>query len=389
MTTDASRGVFIILSACNFVIGMGAFALIGMVEPLAEGLGVPVTAAASLLTVYAVGFAISSPVLVALTGRMGRRRVLALGMAVFGVTSLAAAAAPDLAVLYPLRVLAAMGAGLVTPVTLAIAAALAPPEGRGRALSAVFFGLTVSQVLGVPAGGWLAYTFGWRVVFVLVAALVVPCVWLVWTRVPAGLRFAPVSLRDLGRTLLDGVAMATVGFTVVFMGAIYALYTYLSPLLSQTMGFGRDGVALALLVFGLGAPLGNLVGGWMADRLGPVRSLIGVCLVQIAILPLFALLPLPVTGLFGLIFAWSLVGWAFSPSQQLRLVQLDPARAPVLMSLHAASIYVGIAAGSAAGGVVVAHAGLSMAGPVAGALALAALGVLLCSHRAAALRRAG
>lgn len=380
------RGIYAILSLCNFVIGMGAFSLIGMLEPMAEALDAPVTSVASLLTVYSVAYAMCSPVLVALTGHVGRRRVLSAGLAIFATATALAALAPGMALLYPARVVAAAGAGMVSPVALAIAAALAPPERRGRALSSVFLGITLAQVAGVPVGSWLAYTFGWRSVFGLVAAMALPCLWLVWTRVPAGLRFSPVSLRDLGGVLRDPVALMTVGFTVIFLGSIYMVYTYLPPLLSSTMGFGRDGISLALLIFGIGAPLGNMVGGRMADRLGPPRSLALICGLEALCLPLFALLPLPGALLLGFIFFWSLVGWLFSPSQQLRLVSLAPQLASVLMSLHAASIYIGIAVGSGLGGLVVEGTGLMALGPAAGAVALLALGVLIGSERAARRR---
>ena len=207
------RGLFALLSLCNFVVGLGAFVVIGMIEPLALGLGIGVASAGSLLTVYSIGFALCSPVLVALTGSMGRRRVLLTGLALCGGATGLAAIVPGLWALYPTRVLAAAGAGMVTPVSLAIAAALAPPGGRGKALSAVFLGLTLAQVAGVPLGSWLAYALGWRPVFALVAVMALPCLWLVWTRVPAGLRLAPVGLTDLRHALRDPAVLASSGST--------------------------------------------------------------------------------------------------------------------------------------------------------------------------------
>jgi DHA1 family inner membrane transport protein len=383
--TDPRR-IYVILSLCNFVIGMGAFSLVGMLEPMAEGLGQPVTSVGALLTVYAISYAISSPVLVALTGRIGRRRVLTLGLVIFTLSTLVSALAPGMGLLYLSRIVAAAGAGMVTPVALAIAAALAPPDRRGQALSAVFLGITLSQVAGVPVGSWLAYSYGWRSVFAVVVAMAVPCIWLVWTRVPAGLRFSPVSLGDLGRVLQDRVVLITVGFTVIFLASIYAVFTYLPPLLSTTMGYGRNGISLALLLFGIGAPLGNQIGGRMADRLGPGRSLMLICCVEVLCLPLFAVLPVPGAMLLGFVFFWSLVGWCFSPSQQLRLVSLSPPMAPVLMALHAASIYIGIAVGSGVGSVVLTSAGLLALGPAAAVMMVAALGALIWSERAAQAR---
>lgn len=224
--TNISRppvGLIALLSACNFVIGMGAFVVIGMVPLLASDLEVSTAAAGGAMTAYALAYAVLSPILVSVTGRIGRRRVIAAGMAVFALGALLAALAPNVTVLYIARALAAAGAGVVTPVGAAVVAALAAPAAQGKAISAFYFGLTLSQVIGVPAGGWIAYTFGWRMAFWMVLALAILSVILIWVRVPAGLRFTPVSLSDLGRALKDGLIMGAVLFTATFLGAIYIL----------------------------------------------------------------------------------------------------------------------------------------------------------------------
>lgn len=375
-----------LLSACNFVIGMGAFVVIGMVPLLASDLQISTAAAGGTMTAYALGYAVLSPLLVSLTGQVGRRRIMAAGMALFAFAALLSALSQNVTMLYVARVLAAAGAGVVTPVGAAVVAALAPKDKQGKMLAAFFFGLTLSQVLGVPVGGWIGYTFGWRVAFWIVVVLAIVMAFFIWTRVPAGLRFKPVSLADLSRTLRNGFVMGAVLFTASFLGAIYILYTYLAPLLETTMGYGRDGITLVLLVFGAGAVVGNLLGGWMTDRLGSVRSLVILCLGQIATMPFFSGLPMSPTVLLILVFAWSVLGWSFMAPQQVRLLGLAPSIAPVVLALNAAAIYVGTAVGSAAGAVVQSYASIVWLGAVAGVAALGALTHLLASHRQANLR---
>ena len=375
-----------LLSACNFVIGMGAFVVIGMVPLLASDLQISTAAAGGTMTAYALGYAVLSPLLVSLTGQVGRRRVMAAGMALFAFAALLSALSQNVTLLYIARVLAAAGAGVVTPVGAAVVAALAPKDKQGKMLAAFFFGLTLSQVLGVPVGGWIGYTFGWRVAFWIVVVLAIVMAFFIWTRVPAGLRFKPVSLADLSRTLRNGFVMGAVLFTASFLGAIYILYTYLAPLLETTMGYGRDGITLVLLVFGAGAVVGNLLGGWMTDRLGSVRSLVILCLGQIATMPFFSGLPMSPTVLLILVFAWSVLGWSFMAPQQVRLLGLAPSIAPVVLALNAAAIYVGTAVGSASGAVVQSYASIVWLGAVAGVAALGALTHLLASHRQANLR---
>ncbi|MGJ8603126.1 MAG: MFS transporter [Marivita sp.] len=390
--TDQSRppvGLIALLSACNFVIGMGAFVVIGMVPLLATDLDISTAAAGGAMTVYALSYAVLSPLLVSLTGHIGRRRVIAAGMVVFALGAALSAIAPNVTVLYIARALAAAGAGVVTPVGAAVVAALAPKTTQGKSIAAFYFGLTLSQVLGVPIGGWIAFTFGWRVAFWIVLALAALSTVLIWVRVPAGLRFTPVSLSDLGRALKDGVIMGAVLFTASFLGAIYVLYTYLAPLVEETMGFGRDGITLVLLMFGAGAVAGNLIGGFMTDRLGSVTSLVVLCLGQIVLLPLFSALPMAQGLLMALVFVWSAFCWSFVAPQQVRLLQLAPSLAGVVLALNAAAIYIGTASGSALGGLVQTVGDLTWLGAAAGIAAFGALGHILWSHRAANLRARG
>lgn len=389
-SVQAAPGLLIaVLSVSNFVIGMGAFMIIGLLEPLAADLEVSPARAGAVLTTYALAYAVLSPVLVSVTGGIGRRRVLAAGLALFGLGCLIPVLWPTEAALHASRVFAAAGAGIFTPVAAAVAAGLSAPERRAKALAAVFFGMTMSQVLGLPLGSFIAYTYGWRVAFAVVLLVLVPCLWLIWTIVPRGLSFQPVTLRDLGRVMRNGRLMLAVGFTASFLTAGYVVNTFLAPLLSQNLGWGRDGITLALLVCGIGAVFGNVMGGALSDRVGPARTLTFLCLAQIGVLPGFSALPLAegestaLSGTFamGLLVLWSVFGWSFMAAQQARLIGMAPAAAPVMLALNAAGIYVGAALGSAFGGLVLAGVGLGPLGLVAAALMGVALAHLRLSVR--------
>ncbi|MGR3466650.1 MAG: MFS transporter [Shimia sp.] len=375
------RSLIVVLSAGNFLVGVAGFLVIGTLEPVAEGLGVSIAATGLLLSVYAVAYAVASPLLVALTGRIGRRRVMTAGLVIMGASALASALAPSFAVLAALRIPTAIGAGLYTPVAVAVAGALAPPEARAKTLAYVFLGLTLAQVIGVPAGAWVAYAFGWRAAFWLVVLLSVPCIWAVWTRVPRGLAFQPVGLGDLGAMLRNVPMMLAITFTATFLAGIYVLYTYLPALLSGAMGWDRNGVTLALFVFGIGAVIGNVVLGPLADRVGNVRLLTALCCGQAVLMPLFVFLPLPNAVALGLILIWSVSGWGFVAAQQSRLVRLAGATAPVALGLNAASIYVGGTIGSAIGALVLTGFGTWALGLFGGMVALAALAHITVSAR--------
>ncbi|MCF6443989.1 MFS transporter [Nereida sp. MMG025] len=384
MSQTAPKSLVSLLSAANFVIGMGAFVVIGLLEPLAADLSVTPARAGVLMTVYALSYAVLSPVLVSITGQIGRRRVLAAAFGLFLVANALSALATSEALLWASRLLAAAGAGMFTPVAAAVVAGLTAPEARGRVLAAVFFGLTLAQVIGVPLGSYVGYTYGWRPALWIVVLLGMPMLALIWMRVPAGLRFQPVALGDLGAVLVTPHLMLAVGFTSVFLGGVYVLYTYLAPLLGDVMGFDGGMISLALLVFGIGAVIGNILGGRMADGLGAARTLAILSVAQAAIMPLFFFLPFAMPAAFALILIWSISGWSFMAAQQSRLIALSPVQAPVLLALNAAAIYVGAALGSALGGVVLEAGGYGPLGVVGGGVALFAFAMVFAPRKVAA-----
>ena len=146
------------------------------------------------------------------------------------------------------------------------------------------------------------------------------------------------------------------------------------------MGYARNGISAAFLTFGFGAVAGNLLGGRLADEIGPGRTLVALACLEVAILPLFSLLPIPAVLLFALILLWSACGWSFMAPQQSRLIALAPERQAVVLALNAAAIYLGAAGGSAVGGAVLARYGVGALGIAGGLAALVALGNILAAR---------
>ena len=379
---DAATGAIIpMLAAANFIIGIGAFVVIGALVPITRDLGVSAARGGWIMTTYAISYAVLSPLVVSLTGGIGRRRVLAAGLALFMLSCIVAALAPNDIVLNFARVLAAAGAGIVTPVGAAVAAGISRPEAQGKALSAVFLGLTLAQVVGVPLGSFIAYSFGWRTAFWIVGVLALPVLAGLWRLIPAGLTFRPVQLSDLGRALGNWRHMFAVLFTFSFVAATYVFFTFLTPLLTETMDFGRNQMTLVLLCYGSGAVAGNLFGGWLTDRIGPFRTLLILSSAQIGYNLCFSALPFAAPLVLLLVFLWSSFGWSFFVAQQTRLLRLAPQRAPVMMALNAAALYAGVAAGSAIGGAVLSGWGAVALGFGGAAVALWSVLHLALSER--------
>jgi DHA1 family inner membrane transport protein len=369
-------GLLPTLAFANFAIGIGAFVVIGVLSPIAADLRLTHSQAGMVMSIYAIAYAIGSPLAITATGKLDRRSVIMIGMSVFLVASILCALAPNAEVLLAARALGALGAGMVTPVGAAIAVAETAPERRGAALSFVILGLTLAQVGGIPIGSFLGYTAGWRATFWMVAAIAALALAGILWRVPP-IRTPVTTLASLGRTLVSPVLMPAILVTASMMGAAWVLFTYFAPLLEDRMGYGRNGVTFMLVLFGAGAVIGNMMGGWLSDRIGPARALIAVTIGLIILIPGFSLLPMPDLALAALTFAWGIVGWAFMAPQQSRVVSLDPASQNVTLSLNASAIYVGAAIGSAAGGQIVDHLGFSALGWTSGLAVVAVLGHIL------------
>lgn len=375
-----SAWVIATLSAGNFAIGMGAFIVIGIITPLSSSLGMSNLQAGLVLTVYSLAYAVGSPLLVAITSELTRLRVLSIGLGLFLLGALISASAETSAVLYGARVIAALGAGLFTPVTSVVAMALVEPAKRGKALARVFLGFTLAQVFGVPIGSFIAYTYGWQTAFLLVALLSALCLIGVRCLVPAGLRVQANSLSVLWQTMTNWPAMNAVLFTASYIGCNYILITLMAPLLESSMGYSRDGVTLLLIFYGVGTVLGNILGGFLTDRIGPRRSLLIASISQILFLPMYSLLPMPDALLLAITIGWSTFGWSFLVPQQARLLSAAPQSQSVVLALNAAAVYVGASVGSTLAGIISDVAGLDLLGLAAGLFAVFGLLHLLYSE---------
>jgi DHA1 family inner membrane transport protein len=371
-------GLLPALAFANFAIGIGAFVVVGVLSPIASGFELTHAQAGMVMSIYALAYAVGSPVAITATGRLDRRSVIMIGMGIFLIASVLCALAANAETLLVARALGALGAGMVTPVGAAIAVAKSPPERRGAALSFVILGLTLAQVAGIPIGSFLGYTAGWRATFWLVAAITALALAGVAWRVPR-IQTPVTNLASLGRTLASPVLMPAILVTASMMSAVWILFTYLAPLLEDRMGYSRDGITFILVVFGAGAVIGNMIGGRLSDWIGPARSLILVAIALILVLPLFSLLPMPDTALVALAFVWGVVGWAFMAPQQSRIIALSPENQNVSLSLNASAIYAGAAIGSAAGGAIVDGLGFAALGWTSGLALIAVLGHILFS----------
>lgn len=361
------------LAGGTFAVGTGLLVIQGILPEMARDLGVSVGVAGQLVTVFALTYAASAPLLSAFGARFDRKRLLVFALAAFALANLGAAVSTSIPLLVAARVVAALASALYTPNASVAGAGLAPPEARGRALALVFGGLSVSTVLGVPLGTLLGGFAGWRAAFLFVALLgAAAAVW-VALRLPSPPRPPATSLSALVGVARRPRVAALAAVTTLTMTGTFVVFAYIAPLVGLFAGGGSGTVAAALLLFGVFSVLGNFLGGAATDRVGPKRTLVwGLSAFALSLSALWGLAglqpsPVVLAAAAGALAAWGVSNWAFNPPQQERLLEAAPDAGGLALSLNASALYLGQALGSAIGGVALAAGQLGNL-PLIGAL---------------------
>ncbi len=362
------------LAVGNFTIGTGAFVVPGLLGPLASDLNISVATAGQLMTVYAVSYAIGSPLLVSLTSHIRRRELLLSGLAVFAVGTLLSAAATNVWLLFAARVLAACGAAVFTPCASTVAVMTSAPDARGKALGIVFFGLALAQVIGIPVGTLIAYSLGWRATFAVIGVLAIIVAFGLAGRIPRALEGQRVSLKSWAALLHDARVALALGVTLFQFAGQFIPYTYIGPWAATSLQLGATGISALLWAYGAASIPGGLIGGWCADRFGVVRTLFVVLIVLGLSIAGMSAASGSLIGVVAALTLWSAAGFAYNAPQQSRLVTLAPEALGIVLAVNASALYIGTAVGGAVGGLVVTHIGIDALGWVGGAsVALAML----------------
>ncbi|MFD5975208.1 MULTISPECIES: MFS transporter [Streptomyces] len=363
------------LAVSAFGIGTTEFVMMGLLPNVADDLGTSVPTAGYLVSAYAIGVVLGAPLLTGLGSRVPRKKMLLLLMALFTVGNLASALAPDFGWLLAGRFLAGLPHGAFFGVGAVVAARLAAEGRQARAVATMFLGLTVANIVGVPAATLLGQHLGWRATFLVVAAIGLAAMAALARLVPR----IPVEahqdvrreLRALGnRQVLLGLLTAVFGFAGVF-----AVYSYLSAMTTEAMGFGESSVTLVLALFGIGMTLGALAAGPLTDRaLRPtLYGSLGALAVVLVAFPFTVHVPWAALVMVTLLGA---VG--FMTTTPLQLLVMNKAKdAPTLASASNHSAFnLANAGGAWLGGVAIA-AGWGWTSPAFVGAVLAAAGLAI------------
>ncbi len=363
------------LTVGAFGIGVTEFVIMGLLLQVSADLGVTIPVAGLLMSGYALGVFVGAPILTIATRSLPRKTTLLVLMAIFTLGNLAAALAPSFAWLMGARIVTALAHGTFFGVGAMVATGLVAPERKASAIALMFTGLTLATLLGVPFGSWLGLAYGWRATFWAVAGIGLVALAVLAIFVPAAReRVVPGPLSEEFQVLARPQVLLGLAMTVLGFGGIFAVFTYIQPLLVELSGFSEAAVSPILLVFGAGLVVGNLLGGRWADRsLSP--ALVGTLIVLTV--ALFAAGFAFHDKIGAVVAAFVLGAAAFAtvaPLQMWVLQQAGGAGQGLASSLNIAAFNLGNAFGAWLGGIVISHGpGLAGIAPIAALVPLAAL----------------
>ncbi|MEJ2889934.1 MFS transporter [Actinomycetospora aeridis] len=372
------------LSLGGLAIGTTEFASMGVLPGFASDLGVSVPTAGAAISAYALGVVVGAP-LIALVGARWPRRQLVVALAVFLVVANALSAiAPSFLPFVGLRFLAGLPHGAYFGTAAVLGAALVPPERRARALATVMLGLTVANIIGVPAATWLGDAFGWRSAYVAVTVIALITVAAVVTLVPSPPGDRGGSLATELTALRRPQVWLTLGVIAAGFGGMFAVYSYISPILTNQAGVSTTTVPLLLGALGIGMTVGNIAGGRFAEK-APRATIAIALLAYTGVLVAFTVAASNAVAATVGLFALGFVGMSAGPALMGRLIDFAAGGPSLAAASFHSAFNVANAVGAALGGVVLA-AGLGWSAPAAvGAvlplLGLAVLGVSIRLER--------
>lgn len=378
-----SRLALLALALGGFGIGTTEFVAMGLLPDIARDL-LPglwdsdqdgaIAKAGIVITAYAVGVVVGAPTIAAVAARFPRKQLLASLTVAFAIGTVASALAPTFELVVLFRFLAALPHGAFFGVAALVAASLLGPGKRGQAVAYVLTGLTIANVVGVPAITWLGQHTSWRVAYLAVAGIFVLCTLAILAVVPQQPGDPHATMRrELGAFTRPAVWFALLTGALGF-GGLFAVYTYVSPLATQVAGAPERFVPLALIILGIGTTVGNIVGGRLADR-GALKAVFILFGALAAALLSLALLASTFAGLLAGLFLVGLAASAISPAIQTRLMDVAGDAQTMAAAVNHSALNMGNSLGAFLGGAVIA-AGWGYLAPTWVGLALVVPGVL-------------
>ncbi|MED4583914.1 MFS transporter [Brevibacillus choshinensis] len=370
-----------ILALISFLVGTSEYIIAGILDKISASLAISVVAAGQLITVFSLVYALGTPVLIALSARWERRRLLLFALGLFVLANVLAYALPGYGLFIAARILMALGAGVVVVTALTVAAKIAPPGKQASAIATVVMGFTASLIVGVPVGRMIAAAYDWKVVFGGIGALGLVAMLVISLTIPQTEGDVPIPLRQQVALLKRPKIVLSLLVSFFWLGGYSLAYTYIAPYLLTVARMNESTLNTALLAFGIASLVGSKLGGYSTDRRGVYRTLMSGMALHIVTLFLLSLAVHSTVFVFPLLILWSFAAWSSGPTQQYHLVTMAPESSGIMLSLNSSVMQLSMAAGAGIGGIVVNGVSLDSVTWIGGFVVAIALTIIFPVYR--------
>lgn len=358
-----------------FGIGVTEFAPMGMLPGIASDLGVSIPAAGLLVSAYALGVLLGAPLMTLTTGKIPRRYLLIGLMAIFTLGNLMSALATDYTSLLIARVVTSLNHGAFFGVGSIVAASVVAPDKRAGAVAAMFMGLTLATIGGVPLAAWFGEVLGWRTAFWGITGLGVLAMLALWFALPnVPLPKSDGVLAEI-RVLGRGPVLAALALTVIGSSAMFTVFTYIAPILSSETQASTAFITAMLVLYGIGLTLGNVWGGKAADRSVDRTLIVSLSALILVLLAFTVLMRWPLPAAVAILI-WGIASFAIVPPLQMRVMEAAKSAPNLASAVNIGAFNLGNAIGAALGGAVI-NAGLGYPAISLAGAAMAGLGLLM------------
>ncbi|MBC9933100.1 MFS transporter [Chitinophaga qingshengii] len=373
------------LTFCVFGFGTAEFVSVGLLPSIAADLSVPVSYTGLLVTMYALGIALGGPLLTALTGGIGLKKLLIAALLLFISGNLIAFFSDNIYTLLISRVITGATNGLFLAQAVVVASNMVTEHKKATAISFVFSGLMIATVVGAPAGTYVGTHFGWHTTFMAIIIWALVGLIALGIKLPAQPKpIATLKLRDIPDVFKNTSVLIVLLSNIFAYTGTFILFTYISPVLKNITGFSENLINLVLLIFGVGVALGNFAGGRLSNR-KPSKILVYFFLFHAIILFILSFVLGNKPLVFALVLVLGFLAYGNVPALQLLAVQLSekhkPGSSGIASAVNVSAFNIGVILGSLIGGIIVNSFSLDMTPWVGGIFVLIALFMGILNYR--------
>lgn len=366
------KWIIYLLALGATVVGTAESIITGILDMVATDINVTIGLAGQLVAMYSIAYAVGTPILIAITSKIDRKKLLFIALLFFIIGNVIAVLSPNFIILMISRAVLGVSAGVFAVVALGIAAQIAPPEKRGSAIGTILMGTSLALVVGLPLGTLIGEYMGWRWIFAILGIITFIPIIAIVKAVPKMSGQETIPLSKQLAVLKNFKVISGLLASLFFITGYSVVSTYIAPLLRENAGLNSNTISLVLLGMGLMAVVGARVGGYGADKWGIAPTLIVSLLIHVIALFFLPFAAVTFVGAMFILALWMLGAWTTAPAQQFYLVTMAPKSTEIILSLNSSAFHLGVALGAALGGVVVEQLNLSLIGWVGGLVVMLA-----------------